>query len=234
MSVSDISQFEFPPQTALGKMPKQAREALNAVWRTNSYNNGEFIIGEDEDQTDICFLLKGTARVSIFTATGRELSVQGISEGDCFGEFSAIDGSPRSANIEATSPCVAARLTGPEFRTLLQSTPELAMTFLQLLVAKLRGMTHTISDLSELTASQRIGFAVLDMAKKASNGQNYARVDRPPTQSEMAARLFSNREAVAREMGRMKRKGVISRDGRAILVPNIENLEDYVESEGAD
>ena len=231
MAVADITNFKFTDGSALDVMSGAARAALNSKWQPNRYAKGEIIIGDDEEQSDICFLLAGSARVAIFTATGRELSVQSLNAGDCFGEFSAIDGTKRSANIEATSDCMAARLTGPEFRELLRNTPDLSMTFLELLVQKLRGMTSTISDLSEMTASQRIGYAILDMATEAAMGRAFARIDTPPTQSEMAARLFSNREAVAREMGRMKREGVIARDGRAILVRDLAALQTYVEAD---
>jgi hypothetical protein len=50
---------------------------------------------------------------------------------------------------------------------------------------------------------------------------------KPPTQSEIAAFVFTNREAVAREIGKMKRLKLIERRGRGLHVPSVERIADY-------
>ena len=55
-------------------------------------------------------------------------------------------------------------------------------------------------------------------------------IERPPTQSELAAVVFSSRESVAREMGRMRKAGVLLRVKRSLHVPSVERLRDYVEA----
>src|SRR5450631_1582610 len=70
--------------------------------------NGQFVtLGPEEeivshrDLTDHVFvLLSGVARVIIYSPGGQSVSFGRIHSGSLFGEFSAIDGRPRSASVE--------------------------------------------------------------------------------------------------------------------------------------
>jgi len=68
--------------------------------------------------------------------------------------------------------------------------------------------------------------------QKHAKGRDRFVLDRPPTQMEIAARVFSNRETVAREMGRMRNMGLIGRDGRSLCIPSVKALEAYVMQSG--
>ena len=223
-------QDSFPPQSMLGSINANAFEALSSNWIASAFDKGQQVMNAEDANSDICFLLEGAARVAIFTSSGREVSVTTLTSGDCFGEFSAIDGAPRSANIEAVKPCIAARIRGDKFRQVLHDTPELSMAFMQLLVGKLRDLTGKVTDFNAHNADQRIRSEILRMSEATAKGRDSCRIESPPTQSEIAARVFSNREAVAREMGQLKREGVIARDGRTLVVPSLATLRHYVQS----
>ena len=61
------------------------------------------------------FLLDGQARVSVYSAQGKQVSFRDIRPGGIFGEMAAIDGAPRSASIEAISDCTVAVLPQAAF-----------------------------------------------------------------------------------------------------------------------
>ena len=227
---TNLTQSVFPTGTMLGSLDPEAFRALSSIWTEASFAKGQQIMNAEDANSDICFLLKGEARVAIFTSSGREVSVSPLTAGDCFGEFSAIDGAPRSANIEAEQPCVAARIGGDRFRQVLRNQPEVAFAFLLLLVAKLRDLTAKVTDFNAHNADQRIRGEILRLAEAVAGERDNCRVERPPTQSEIAARIFSNREAVAREMGRLRRAGLIARDGRTLIVPSLERLRDHLDT----
>lgn len=231
--MKSISPFQiFPENSLLGQIPRSAYTVLAEKWTVSEYEKGQTIMGNEDTNSDVCFLLTGSARVAVFTESGREVSFLSLSKGDCFGEFSAIDNAPRSASIEAQSTCIAARLSSQCFREVLQQAPELSLALLETLVQKLRTLTTKVSDFSTLSADDRIRGEVLELARANSNGQDSFVVEQPPTQTEIAARIFSNRETVAREMGRMRNKGLIDRDGRNIRIVSLQALEAYVEGAG--
>lgn len=218
----------FPKDSLLGQVPPRAIDILSQRWSVKEYSKGQMIMGSEDTTSDICFLLTGSARVAVFTESGRQVSFVQLLKGDCFGEFSAIDGAPRSASIEAQSTCIAARMSSAQFRQALHEAPELSLALLETLVGKLRDLTHKVSDFNTLNADDRIRGEILALAKKHADGRDSFIVERPPTQLEIASQIFSNRETVAREMGRMRNLGLIGRDGRSLAIPSLSKLETYV------
>lgn len=222
----------YPGGSFLGALSPAAIAALEAGWSVTEFRKGQIVMNTEEQNSDVFFLLAGSVRVALFTQSGREVSVLTLARGDCFGEFSAIDGAPRSASIEALEPCVTARMSSARFRRTLRETPDLSLTLLELLVGKLRGLTGKVSDFSTMNADQRIRAELLRMAEAAANGADSFLIARPPTQSEIAARVFSNRETVAREMGRLKKAGLLARQGRGLQVPSLVELRAALRAEG--
>ena len=227
----DHTTETFPDGSILHAVGTAGLAALDTLWSVATYDKGQMILQEEDANSDIWFMLTGTARVAVFTESGREVSVVPLQRGDCFGEFGAIDGQPRSASIEAVTDCRTANLTAEAFRSVREGTPEVSEAFLRLLVSRLRNMNSKVSDFSAHTADERIRAEILRIAEEAERGSDSFTVQVPPTQSEIAARVFTNRETVAREMGRMRRKGLIGRDGRKIVINSLEQLRDFVEDE---
>jgi CRP/FNR family transcriptional regulator, cyclic AMP receptor protein len=223
---------KFRQQSLLGRIGDKTWNEINRLWSTSDYRSGQVILAAEEPTSDVCFLLLGTARATVFTESGREVSFLSLAPGDCFGEFSAIDLEPRSASVVASSDCTAARLTAPVFRTLVQGNTDMAFALASVLVAKLRALSQRISDFNALSADQRVRLEVVRLVQSHMLDGDSALLDNPPTQTDLAAYVFTNREGVAREMGRMKRAGVLQRRGRGIYVPSLDALRRYVEDAG--
>ena len=226
---ADNLQLKYPPSSMLGRIDAQSWQTLNRLWSSSDYRTGQLILAAEDPTTDVCFLLQGTARATVFTESGREVSFVLLARGDCFGEFSAIDDAARSASVLATSDCTAARLSATAFKTLLKENADISFALAAVLVTKLRALSQRISDFNALNADERVRQELLSLAKVHAKGADSAVLEHPPTQTDLAAFVFTNREGVAREMGRMKRAGVLQRRGRAILFPSLLALCKYVE-----
>lgn len=220
--------LKYPHETLLGRIDAKSWQDLNRLWHSSDYRDGQLILTAEETTNDVCFLLHGTARATVFTESGREVSFVLLARGDCFGEFSAIDDAPRSSAVVATSDCTAARLSAATFKTLLKENAGLSFALSSVLVAKLRALSQRISDFNALSADERVRQEVLRLAKAHEITNGSAMIDHPPTQTDLAAFVFTNREGVAREMGRMKRAGVLLRRGRGLHFPSVTALGNYV------
>src|SRR5437773_2545082 len=74
------------------------------------------------DQTnDVFFVIEGRIQVKNFSQGGRELIYSEIGRGDVFGEFSALDGLPRSASVVAIEDSIVARMKSADLLDLLKS-----------------------------------------------------------------------------------------------------------------
>jgi CRP/FNR family transcriptional regulator, cyclic AMP receptor protein len=226
-------EVQYPEKSLLGQVSAPTRKAFENAWTEYRYSPGKLILDTEEESNDVIILLEGSVRVASFSARGREVSFSTLSEGACFGEFSVIDGAPRSASVMALTECRVGRIAENQFRRLLETHQDVSMALLKSLVAKLRELTRRVNDFTALKADDRIRLEIIRLAKEAMVSDQEAMITDSPTQADLAAFVFTNREAVAREIGRMKKKGLIERRGRGMYVPSVKALEKYqVELQG--
>ncbi len=220
-------EVRYPPETILGQISDETRQALLAAWSEKAYAGGQIILDADDEGDDMLFLLEGGVRIANFSSKGREVSFSDIVEGDCFGEFAVIDGAPRSASVLATRNARIAIVPGPVFLELMQAHPDLGMALMRTLVERLRDLTRRVSEFTAMKADDRIRLELLRLFEGGESADGSAFIASPPTQSSLASFVFTNREAVAREIGRMKRKGLIERRGRAMYAPSVADIAAY-------
>jgi len=218
------NEHTFPPNSFLGSLNQDSWDALSKIWTTHLYKSGQFLISADDNNNDIYFVLRGAARATIYTPAGREVSFISIIAGDSFGEFSAIDDAPRSSGVVASGECLAAILPSEKFRALLKTNPDISFELLKIMVSHLRKLSKRVIDFNAKSADLRLQETLLELAERHARGSDTVLIERPPTQSELAAYIFSSREGVAREMGRLRKAGVISRKKRSLFIPSIEIL----------
>ncbi|MET0542413.1 MAG: cyclic nucleotide-binding domain-containing protein [Variovorax sp.] len=93
-----------------GGISEATLEFLLAPAPTVDVPAGDFFFQEGDSPHGMFVLEAG--RVTIFKSwKGRSLLLHRLKQGDCFGEMSLLDLSPRSASVRADAPCTAVALT---------------------------------------------------------------------------------------------------------------------------
>lgn len=200
-------------------------DALAGRWKIRSYRRQEIIIAHGEGGTDVFFVLDGSARVTLFSANGKEVAYRDIHKGDIFGELAAIDGKARSASVIAMEPMRAAILSAEAFRGLMTSHPTLSWALLVHLSGLIRRMTERVFEFSTLVVRERVICELLRRADEAGIAEGPATVIPAPRQLELAAAISTHREAVSREMSLLSKRGLIKRRGETLLLRDIAALE---------
>ena len=176
------------------------------------------ILEEESDNQTIYFVLAGRVRASYISEDGKEIALADIGAGDCFGEFSVIDGGPTSAAVTATEDSRIASLSRARFEELLGENRPFVQALLRHLVTKSRQRTRRIVEFSALPVSLRVRAELLRLAQPDKADQDRGTIEHPPTQTELANFISSHREAVAREMASLIRTGMVVRsDGRLVI-----------------
>ncbi|MEM0978002.1 MAG: Crp/Fnr family transcriptional regulator [Pseudomonadota bacterium] len=220
------NELTFPKGSFLHEISDESWELLSQQWTTRHYKSGQFLISAESASKDVFFVLRGAAKATIYTPTGREVSFVDLTIGNIFGEFSAIDNAPRSASVVAMGECFAARLSPEEFRLILMTNPDISFQLMVLMVANLRSLSKRVVDFNAKSADHRLREALIDLADRHARGTDAATIERPPTQTELASYIFASREGVAREMGRLRKQGLLDRERRSLVVPSIQALRD--------
>ena len=121
-----------------------------------------------------------------YSEHGREFIFSEIGAGQIFGEFSAIDGLPRSASVVAMEDSVVARMKAVDFVALLRADFDLTLRLLRILTGKARGLSDRIFELIALNARDRICY---ELARLAVTGvRDGPRVLDPPGAHPLRAR----------------------------------------------
>jgi CRP-like cAMP-binding protein len=148
--------------------------------------------------------------------------------GDWFGDFSAIDGLCRSADVVAMEDTLLASMPPASFRRLLQEHPKVCERMLLRLVACVRDLTDRVFDFSTLGVQNRVHAELLRLARLAGVNGNTARIDPAPKHTDIAGQISTYREQVTRELSAMVKQGLVQRDGRALVMPDVARLERLV------
>ena len=163
-------------------------------------------------------------RVIIYSASGRAVTFRDMATGDMFGELAAIDGQRRSATVLAVSDCLIAQLTAKAFWELLETQPTITRAVLLHLNRLVRSLSTRVFEFSTLAVRNRIHAELLRIARDGQHRDDGVMIAKAPTHSEIASRISTHREAVAREMSRLAKLGIIRRQGPRLTIPDLERL----------
>ena len=198
---------------------------------------GQTVIGADDadGSTDAFLVLEGRLGARSRSRDGREIAFLTVETGGLFGEFSAIDGAPRSAEIVAVSPSWIARLSSTRLREVVMVLPVIGLRLCELLVAKNREMSQRLLEFATMSVRQRILATLYRLAADRSgmdraDASGTAAVEHPPTQYEIAITAGTNRETVSREMAALARSGLIEYDRRTLRVNDMAGLRRLAEN----
>ena len=205
------------------------RETLERRCRWRRFAAGEQIIDRTAESQEVYFVVSGAVRVVNYAASGREVSFADIAAGEYFGELAALDGQRRSAAVVASAPTLTATLPSAAFIELLAHQPQVALALMRRLARVIRRSTGRIMTLSTQGTHQRV---YAELLRAAGAKEDDARVTiRPlPTHAEIAARISTTRETVARTLADLARKKLVRREGRALHIVDVKRLRDLLDA----
>ena len=220
-SLASIDMLAGLPPAVLEKLEQRC------AWR--QYAPHEQIIDRDSESREIFFVTDGHVRVN-HSITGREVSYDDVLTGGFFGELGAIDGGPRSATVVSQEPTTIAALPAKAFLDLIQEHPEIALVILRRLTQIVRQSTDRIMDLSTRGANNRVYAELLRLARKNGGGdENEAVIAPVPIHADIASRVSTTRETVARVLSNLAKSGLVTREKKGLVIHDVEELELLVE-----
>jgi CRP-like cAMP-binding protein len=203
--------------------------AVERRCRWKRFARDEQIIDRETDSTDVYFVANGSVRIVDYSLAGREITFDDIVSGGHFGELAALDGAPRSASVIATMPTLTASLDAVAFREVLATHPPIALALLQRLARVIRQSTGRIMDLSSLGANNRIHAELLREARAGGVTGNRAVIRPIPVHADLAGRVSTTRETVARVLNDLARKRIVQRESGGLAILDMRRLSSMVE-----
>ncbi len=212
----------LPDGSTLKACGPEAVCALARVWSEIPFAARASILAAEDESRDVYFVLAGAVRAATFSAAGREVAFSDLGPGAIFGEIGAIDGGPRSTNVIAATDSLLARLSGRAFAELIDANAELRWAILRYLASRVRSLSAKMLDVTTMNARERLVAHLLHLAE--ATGGNTAEIAQLPTQQALADAILGQREAVGREMSRLRDEGLIDRQGRRLTILNLAEM----------
>jgi CRP-like cAMP-binding protein len=208
----------------LRSLDREARETFGGRCQWRHARPKEWLLEQNDIGTDIYFLSSGVVRVLITPSPDREVILGDIEAGGYFGEMAAIDGQPRSAGILAITDATIARMPALVFREIIRKYPDVSEQLLEQLVARIRTLDQRVNEFSSMHVKHRIYAELLRRSRPDPTDQRRAIVSPPPVHADIAARVSTRREMVARELKALERAGLLSKRRGAFVLNNVPEL----------
>ncbi len=192
------------------------------TWR--SYDENELVIDYEEDSRDVRFIISGKVRIILRIATGKEVILTEMKDGDFFGEIAAIDGDGRSANVTALSKSQMCIMPQSVFMELIEAKPDFNRAVMSTLARKVRELNLRLSEHCFLQTKHRLYTELLRLSKPRLGHDGQRSISPPPTQKDLAARIGTRREVVSREVANLKRAGIVDKTTGALVLCDLPKL----------
>lgn len=195
------------------KLPEAAISGIEAMCKWQEFGPDEAIIDASSKppRDAVYFVVSGAVRVATSVGQTGEIAFIDLGAGVQFGELSAIDGQPRSANVFAREHCIIASVEAAQFNEILLSYPQVAVALLQHLTGIIRNNNKRIVDLSTRTDVQRVYSEILRISEPDPRGDGSWLITRMPKHKEIAAWAGTTEESVATALGQLIKVGLAKR-----------------------
>jgi len=186
------------------------------------YDRNEILFLEGDPCTGLFIVEKGCIMLYRLSPKGRQYIVRLCQEADTFDEVAVFDGSGNPVNAEALEPSRVWVAKAGFIRRMVQTSPEFAQKVIVNLGQNLRHLVSAVSEMAFYQVTHRLARLISQLPDDGSGGVHL-------TQDQMAARLGTVREVVARSLRELERSGAIRTVNRRVTIADLSLLEQWTQ-----
>lgn len=188
-----------------------------------SYAGEESIIHEGQQGPGLFIVESGRVKIYIGSASGREMIINVLEDGDSFNEVPVFDGGDNPANVTAVLETRLWLIDADALRSLITDHPAAAGQIIINLSQNLRLLVGKVAEMSFFTVTARLATLLRDLPASQLDGSGPTRL----TQDDLAARVGTVREVVARSLKELEKIGAIEINRGKIRVLDRQKLSDW-------
>ncbi len=190
-----------------------ALERIGNSWHRKLLSKGDYLFLQADEADAFYLVYSGEIELALSSVDGRELVINQMRPGDCFGELALLTGELRSTSAMARVDSEVWVMPRPAFQSLLESEPRLSRNLLEMVSRRLQTSTERESALAFLDAQSRLAQLLLQL-DKTTEEKGYITI----SQEELAQHTGLTRQTVAKILGRWRRAGwLVTGRGRIML-----------------
>jgi CRP/FNR family transcriptional regulator len=156
---------------------------------------------------------------------GRELIIRVMEDGATFSEVPVFDNGSNPVNAAALEESDIWLVEASLIRSAIRQYPEMAQAVIENLSRNLRMLVQKVEELSFYQVTNRLARLLYQLPQEQLAGAQAQRI----TQDQLAARLGTVREVVARSLRELERSGAIQLNNRQIQVLDQNILQNWAQ-----
>jgi CRP/FNR family transcriptional regulator len=188
------------------------------------YQRGDVLFWEGDPCNGLHIIEQGSAKIYRLSPQVRQYIVRILQEGDTFAEVPAFDGGMNPVNVDALELCRVWVVDGAKLRALVLANPSFAQKVLVNFGEMLRGMVRMVSEMAFYQVTHRLARLIAELPTDGQRAPHW-------TQEQLAARLGTVREVVARSLKELERSGAIRIEDRRIQIADPTVLQQWTQPE---
>jgi CRP-like cAMP-binding protein len=211
----------------LGRLPERDLLALlqRSTVRTLQSRKEIFSCG-DAGRTVIA-VLEGLVKLSTTSVGGREVVLDIVVPGACFGELAVLNNWARDTDAVTISRCRLLVIDGRQFNQVMERSAEGSQAMIRLLSERLRAARQRVVDAVVLPAPARLAKELIDLAEaQYTVVRDGARIKLPLSQAELGGMTGLTRESINKNLAALRDAGWIALGGGAVTLLDVEALRD--------
>jgi CRP/FNR family transcriptional regulator, cyclic AMP receptor protein len=216
----------------LEQLPPEEVEHL-VLLSTSVYLGAGETFALDEDLRTLLLLVSGRARVHEPNAAGPGLTISMVEDRTVVAQTGFAPRRSQPLRVEALDPSVVRVLLWEDFEDLVHRNPEVGLKTISLLSERLAVYEGRLSDLIRKKVPARLASLILDLSEHQGvvTGDDSRMIPTRYTHQQLASMVGSNREALTRAFGRLRKSGAVEVRDRHIYVTDADALECLAEAE---
>lgn len=203
-------------------LPKSLLEQISRKMQLREFERGEVLFWEGDPCSGLHIIEQGSVKLYRLSPQGRQYIVRVLQEGDTCNEVPTFDGGLNPVNVEALETTRVWIIDPEMLLHLVQPHPQFAQKVLDNFARNLRNLVRMVSELAFYQVTNRLARLIDETESEQRGGPTW-------TQEQLAARLGTVREVVARSLKELERSGAIRMEERRIRVADREALQQWTQ-----
>lgn len=221
INVRDISLFKDLSENEL--------QAVKACLIEKTFKKGEALFYEGKACERVFIIKTGKVRIYRISSQGREQVLETLEAGDTCACNPGSRTWSCSSSAEAITPCTVWFLSRDQYIRLVQTNTKISQALTRLFAERLQCFSALIEDISLKDVRKRLIKFLLEMQESSpEKGGGAGVIFIPFTRQEIAQRIGTARETVARYLSQLKKARLIDIKPHQIIIRNKPALEKLI------
>jgi CRP/FNR family cyclic AMP-dependent transcriptional regulator len=209
------------------KLSEHELAQIAAISKRHKFNGDHVVFFEGSRSDSLYLIVSGSVKIYQEAQDGREKILRVLGAGEFFGEFSLVDGQPRSASVATLQPTEMLSIDHLDFRHFAERSPDVLWKVLEVMCERLRVVNEENFDLAFRDMPYRLVRALLKLSEYGTAGVGGITIT--VSKQDLAAMVGSGPERVPSLLQKLADRGLVQTAGDKIHIPDTEALRKALE-----